>query len=156
MVYVLDTSSLIVIENYYPDLFPTFWNKLNTLVANGQIISTKEVFREIENINHKSIVLDWAKQHKELFATPSLQELLFVKSIFSVSHFQCLINEKQRLKGTAVADPFVIAAAKVKNGTVVTEEHLKPNAAKIPNVCKHFGIPYTDLEGFMKELKWTF
>jgi hypothetical protein len=55
-----------------------------------------------------------------------------------------------------VADPFVIAAAAIRGGTVVTQEHLKPNAAKIPNVCDHFGIPWTDVEGFMVHQSWNF
>jgi hypothetical protein len=55
-----------------------------------------------------------------------------------------------------VADPFVVAAAKFKNGTAVTQEKLKPNAAKILNVCNYFGIPYVDLEGFMVAQGWKF
>ena len=31
-----------------------------------------------------------------------------------------------------------------------------PNAAKIPNVCDHFGIPCVNLEGFMAKEKWEF
>jgi hypothetical protein len=55
-----------------------------------------------------------------------------------------------------VADPFVIACAKIRGGTVVTEERLKPNAARIPNICQHFGIPCTNLEGFMQLMGWNF
>ncbi len=43
----------------------------------------------------------------------------------------------------------IIACAKIQGGTVVTEEQLKPNAAKIPNVCEHFKIPCINLETFM-------
>ena len=50
-----------------------------------------------------------------------------------------------------VADPFVIALAKVRDGCVVTEETMRPNAAKVPNVCEHFGIEYTNVEGFMNK-----
>jgi hypothetical protein len=50
----------------------------------------------------------------------------------------------------------VIACAKVNSGTVVTEEQIKPHAAKIPNVCKHFDIPCVDLEGFMRQQGWAF
>ncbi len=35
-------------------------------------------------------------------------------------------------------------------GCVVTQEKMKDNAAKIPNVCEHFAIPYIDLESFME------
>lgn len=69
--------------------------------------------------------------------------------------FHDVVNQA-RLRGTPVADPFVIAAANVKTGVVVTEERLKPNAAKIPNVCQHFKIPCTNLEGFMSQQSWSF
>jgi hypothetical protein len=35
-------------------------------------------------------------------------------------------------------------------------ERFKPNAVKIPNICKHFEIPYLDLEGFMEKEGWVF
>jgi len=75
---------------------------------------------------------------------------------FSSQTFQSLVGEQQRLKGTPVADPFVIACAKIREGTVVTEEQMKPHAAKIPNVCDHFNIPCVNLEDFMKQQKWSF
>lgn len=76
--------------------------------------------------------------------------------IFAVPHFQALVSEKQRLQGKAVADPFVIAAAAAAGWAVVTEERVKPHAAKIPNVCQHFGIRCLNLEGFMHENGWSF
>lgn len=100
--------------------------------------------------------MDWAKSNKNIFTTPNSNELQFVGQIFQVAHFQALIGEKQRLKGTPVADPFVIACAKRSNGTVVTEERFKPNAAKIPNVCAHFGIGCISLEDFMQHQAWKF
>jgi hypothetical protein len=60
------------------------------------------------------------------------------------------------MKGEPVADPFVIACVKIKVGTVVTQEQLKPNAAKIPNVCSHFNVPCIDLERFMQQQGWAF
>jgi len=84
------------------------------------------------------------------------QETLFVSKIFSVRHFQYLVGQKQTLKGTPVADPFLIASAKVRKGCVVTGEKKKPNAAKIPNVCEYFGIDCTNLEGFMEREGWSF
>ncbi|MBI1802160.1 MAG: DUF4411 family protein, partial [Chloroflexi bacterium] len=44
----------------------------------------------------------------------------------------------------------------VTQSCVVTDELLKPNAAKIPNVCAHFGVACLTLEGFMETENWTF
>ena len=79
-----------------------------------------------------------------------------VAEIFKVTHYQAMIRKKERLKGKPVADPFVIAKAKVCNGWVVTREKWKENSAQIPNVCEHFGVPCMNLEGFMKKEGWTF
>jgi hypothetical protein len=83
--------------------------------------------------------------------------MTFVATIFEVAHFQGLIRQQERLQGRPVADPFVIAkAARVDDGCVVTSERFKENAAKVPNVCKHFGVAYIDLEAFMARENWTF
>jgi len=83
-------------------------------------------------------------------------ELQFVATIFQNPHFHGLISKKQLLRGDPVADPFVIACAKVRGGTVVTEERLNPNGARIPNVCEHFNVSCINLEKFMDQQKWSF
>ena len=91
-----------------------------------------------------------------VFDKPSNAELLIVQQILAIPHFQVLISNKAILKGTPVADPFVVAAAKAIAATVVTQEGLKPNAAKIPNVCEEFGVPCIDLQTFMTQQGWSF
>ena len=156
MIYLFDTSSLVVMNHYFPDYFPTFWTNLDRLVSYGTVLSTREVLNELENFSDRPHTLAWAKRNKEIFATPDGAELAFVAQILATPRFQALIGQKAMLKGTPVADPFVVAAAKVKGGKVVTEEGRKPNAAKIPNVCEHFGIGYTHLEGFIAKQGWSF
>ncbi|NOT82476.1 MAG: DUF4411 family protein [Gallionella sp.] len=156
MIYVFDTSSIRSLQHFYPSVFKTIWDGLDMLIQQQNLISTREVWNEVERQNISKEVLDWAKQNKKIFTIPTTAELQFVATIFQVNHFQSLIGEHQRLKGTPVADPFVIACAKIKGGTVVTEEQSKPNAAKIPNVCQHFNVPCINLEGFMQQQGWTF
>ncbi len=165
MSYVFDTSSIRSLQHFYPRVFKSIWDGLDDLVARQELISTREVFNELERQAVSDEVLKWAKNHKAMFSTPTGAELLFVAEILKIKHFQGLIGAQQRLKGTPVADPFVIACARINQGTVVTEEGwqrggkslaLKPNAAKIPNVCAHFKIPCIDLEEFMHKQGWTF
>lgn len=165
MIYVFDTSSIRSLQHFYPRVFKTIWDGLDELVAKQELISTREVFNELERQAVTEEVLKWVKNHKAMFYTPTGAELLFVAEMFKIRHFQGLIGAQQRLKGTPVADPFVIACARINQATVVTEEGwlrggkslaLKPNAAKIPNVCAHFKIPCVDLEEFMYQQGWTF
>ena len=87
---------------------------------------------------------------------PTAAEGAFVAKIYRVSHFQQNIEQQKILKGGKNADPFVIAKAAVEGRAVVTMELLKPKAAKIPNICEHFGVKYLSLEGFMQKERWTF
>ena len=49
MMYVLDTSILIEIsERYYPEVFPSLWDKINELILDDTIVSLKEVLKEID------------------------------------------------------------------------------------------------------------
>lgn len=156
MVFVLDTSSFRVIENYYPDRFPSFWTLFDAAVYAGTIISVREVLRELGAQARSAHLPAWIKGNHSMFLTPTPDETLFVADIFRVPHFQALIGETQRLRGTPVADPFVVASARVRNGCVVTEEGSKPNAAKIPNVCDHFGVAWTNLEALLQRQGWVF
>jgi hypothetical protein len=156
VIYVFDTSSLSKLKHFFPGVFKSVWTGLDALVLSGNLISTREVWNEIERGDVDAHTNQWLKQRKQIFTTPTGPELQFVAQIFQTRHFQALIGEKQRLTGTPVADPFVIACAKVRGGTVVTEERLKPQAAKIPNVCEHFSVPCMDLETFMQQQGWSF
>jgi hypothetical protein len=59
-------------------------------------------------------MLTGAKNHRDIFSTPSNEETDFVARIFQVQHFQALIAQKSILTGRPVADPFVVAAAATK------------------------------------------
>ena len=155
MAYVFDTNSFRVLSSYYPDQFPTFWRQFDQAVTDGKIISTREVHRELES-QVQPPLSDWVEDQKGIFLPPRTVEMNFVTDIFSIQHFQTLVSEQSRLTGIPCADPFIIAKAQFINGCVVTEEKLKPNAAKIPNVCEHFGIDCTNLQGFMERESWTF
>ncbi len=156
MKYVFDSNSLMnLFWHYYPRRFPTLWEKFDALVSGGELISVREVYNEIGS-SEDSLAI-WAKKQKNtLFLESTAEELKFVGEIFQVRHFQAMIRKQERLKGKPVADPFVIARAKISGACVITQEKNTKNATRIPNVCDHFGIPCINLEGFMEKENWTF
>jgi hypothetical protein len=156
MTYVFDTNIFKVLSHYYPGTFASFWKNLDQMVDDGFIISAKEVFGEVDSKGNAQFVVDWARKQKHIFLTPGAAELTFVGQIFAIPHFQTLVSPQALLRGTPVADPFVIALGKTKVATVVTQEKFKPNAAKIPNICKHFGIDCIDAETFLAQQAWVF
>lgn len=154
--YVFDTSPFSALfKSYYPKRFPTLWTNFDELVAKGEIVSTREVVREIDDGPLQSL-REWAAKNQHLFPTPSADEALAVAELFKVGHFQQNIEQQKLLKGGRNADPFVIARAMVEKGSVVTMELLKPNSAKIPNICQHFGVGCMTLEEFMEQEGWQF
>lgn len=156
MIYVFDTSSIVVLKNFYPSRFPSLWKSIDRLLQEKRLLSTREVLNELQLREGQDLILKWADSNKHIFTVPTNEELQFVNRILSVPHFRSLISQESLLKGSPVADPFVIAAARVKRGCVVTEEGRKINAAKIPNVCDHFRIECTNMEGLMKREGWSF
>ena len=141
-------------SNFYQKRFPSLWEKFDQAVQAESILSVREVLNEVEQRGDR--LSEWAKNNRGFFRPPAPEELVFVAEIFAVPHFQSLVRKQERLQGKPVADPFVIAKAKVLRGCVVTEEDKKPNASRIPNVCEHFDAACLNLEGFMERENWTF
>lgn len=155
MIYVFDSNTLInLFQHYYRNRFPSLWDRFDEAVTIRNIVSVREVLNEISQRNDR--LSHWAGNHRDFFQTPTTEELAVVAEIFAVPHFQTLVRTQERLQGKPVADPFVIAKARLLEGCVVTEEANRPNAAKIPNVCSHFNVMCLNLEGFMEQENWTF
>ncbi|MCI0667823.1 MAG: DUF4411 family protein [Methylococcaceae bacterium] len=115
--------------------------------------------RDLRIAGYLCELANWCKVKKtrRVFVTQASAELDVVREIFNIEHFQAMIRTKERLQGKPVADPFVTARAKcLENGCVVTSENHNPDAAKVPNVCEHFKVDRTDLEGFMERENWSF
>jgi len=156
MIYVFDSGAFIdLFRYYYPDRFPSLWGCFDALISESRIISVREASRELDGYGDR--LSDWVRGHRDVFPQSDPEELAFVAQIFSIPHFQMLVRNQERYVGNPVADPFLIAKAKVQeHGCVVTQEILKPNAAKIPNVCEHFGVQCLNLEAFMERENWRF
>jgi hypothetical protein len=154
--YVFDTSPLSTLfKNYYRRRFPTLWDRFDGLVADGRIISTREVRRECVD-GPVETLRDWAGAWEEFFHIPGAAEGAFVGRIYGVVHFRQNIEQRKLLSGGRNADPFVIAKAASEGRGVVTMEEFKPNGAKIPNICRHFEVECLSLEEFMEREGWEF
>jgi len=157
MKYIFDNNTLSgIFRHYYRDSFSSFWILFDKMVIEGNIISVREVHNEIKKLTRKDELETWAKSNSKFFHDPTTEELQFITKIYSVSHFSNSISQQKLLKGGPFADPFIIAKAHAENATVVSEEKLKPNAAKIPNICEHFKIPCINFQIFLKQNNWNF
>lgn len=156
MSYVFDNGPLsMLFRNYFRTVFPTLWANFDDLIERGEIVSVREVAREISDSSIESL-RTWVGENGAVFAMPTPEEAAFITRIYSVAHFQHNIEQQKLLKGGHMADPFVIAKAHVEGRTVVTTELFKPNGTKIPNICRHFGVPCMTIQEFMEAQNWRF
>lgn len=154
--YVFDTSPLSTLfRNYYRSRFPSLWDRFDGLVADNRIVSTRECKHECNDGPVETLRV-WTEEQDSFFHTPGAAEGTYVGLIYSVPHFQQNIEQRKLLKGGRNADPFVIAKAGTDGRAVVTMEEFKPNGAKIPNICAHFGVECLSLEQFMEREGWEF
>jgi len=155
--YVFDNNTLVAIfRHYYRDSFPTFWQRFDAMISDRSVCSVREVRNELKRLSRGDSLEEWAKTHTDFFSSPTPEELEFVSRIYTIPHFRQNISGKNLLNGIPVADPFIIAKAYLAQGTVVTQEQFAPNAARIPNICRHFGVSCINLQGFLKEQRWVF
>ena len=157
MKYIFDNNTLTgIFRHYYRESFSSFWTLFDKMVSDGNILSVREVHNEIKKLTRKDDLEIWAKSNSSFFHDPTSEELQFITQIYSVPHFSNSISQQKLLKGGPFADPFIIAKAYVENATVVSEEKLRLNAAKIPNICEHFKIPCINFQLFLKQNNWSF
>ena len=136
--YVIDTCSLTALRRLYPlDMFPGVWEKLGLLAETGLLISSTEVWDELqaqEALQDESY--KWAKDHKDIFYP--LEDNVQRQAQEVLAAHPRLLDLKKNSSG----DPFIIATAIVYSCAVVTEE--KPsggsNKLKIPDVCSAYGV----------------
>lgn len=149
-----DTSSLMEawIRRYPPDVLPPLWERLSALIAQGRLIASEEVGRDLE------------KQSDDLHAWAESQSGLFVptEEAIQLQVKQILANHKKLVdttKGRSGSDPFVIAVARSRGCAVVTEEKASRNPEKrpkIPDVCRALGVESIDMLGLIRRVGWVF
>ena len=149
-IYIFDTNVFRSLGYYYPNRFPTIWGKINELSEIGLLRSVREAQREIESNCPFKHILDWVSEHHYIFVKPSDEELKIVSEIFKKEQFRGLVRKSNILKGRPVADPFIVAAAKVYCACVITQESLKLGGARIPTLCKELEVDCRDLESFLE------
>ena len=162
MRYIIDSNSLSqIFKSIYSETFHSFWTSFNSFVEEGYLLTTREVMNEIERFNEVSEeLITWLNNrsinNNDFFSIPNVEELDIVTQIFKNKQFNHSISKQNYLRGYPCADPFIIAKAKIIEGTVITEEKYKENSARIPNICKFFSIDCINLREFFQEQKWQF
>ena len=150
--YCIDASALIELKDTYRQTtFKTLWENIGKLIADGVLISHKEVFKEITAGNDE--LVPWAKKHKEIFLPIDQQQEEALKKVLTK-----FPNFADELRSKPFADPWVVALAMARNATVVMmEKHAnRGGRPRIPDVCDAFTVPHIELPEWFEALKWEF
>ncbi len=150
--YIFDSGPFIDMKQYPNDVFTTLWDNFFIMLQEGQIISSSEVLRELKDYDDEIGYL--AKSNSHIFVKPTIEEQTFVQEV--LARFPELLKRKNILAGKPIADPFVIAQARIHDCILVHAEKHTPNSHRIPGVCKHYGVKEMSLFDFFREEKWKF
>jgi predicted nucleic acid-binding protein len=150
--YCIDTSSLIAAwdERYPPENFAKFWTLMAKALNDGTISLSLAVLDELKK---KSEDLHTWLGEQEVPVVQLEEDIQVEVAAILQKHPRLVMAKKQRF----AADTFVIATAKIKNLTLVTEEKPTGNLAKpnIPDVCNDYSIPCINLLKLIRQEAWV-
>ena len=147
--YVLDTNVFINMQRHHPlDVFGSLWTKMADIIDDGIVISCGEVLDEISIGNDE--LIKWAKLRDGAFLMSGADVQRIVREI--LQKYPDLVTGTRKANN---ADPFVIALAKQKGYTLVSDETWTGNGqpVKIPNVCEVYGVRLIKFVDFLREVK---
>ena len=149
--YSFDSSAIINGRRdlFMPNTFASLWEKIEAMIAIGQIRAVDEVKREI--VRKDDDAARWAKAQTGLFVPLTLDIQRATREVLA-AHPRLLGIGGGPRNG---ADAFVIGLAMAQGGTVVTQEvprHI--NKPRIPDVCDAMGVRWRKLPEFVNEQGW--
>ena len=150
--YVFDTSILIQLKEYPPDIFG-LQDDISRLIGQNLIVSPKQVFAELTSYAREDDAVIWAKRNSSIFIDLDEDQISELKNI--LNRFPKLVDFN---KTTEDADPFIIAIAKSRGWIVVTREKARDdlNKPKIPDVCQELKIECMDLFEMCRNEGWNY
>jgi len=156
MIYLLDSNIFIEAKNRYYgfDFCPAFWDFLDNEIDKTTIVTIKEVYTELSK-GDDDLAL-WIKERKDSsFFTAIDDEETQIEFAQIAQYVVNNFSQEEANKFLSVADPWLIAKAKVLGATIVTHEvfaYPNPKKVKIPNICVQFGVSYDNPFNMLRNL----
>lgn len=159
MTYLLDTNIFITAKNKLPmDVYPSFWQALSQLAANGSFRSIKKVEDEIRK--GKDELVDWIDRSlpKDFFIAENTDTLTALSTVSQWATLNRVYSPAAKAEFVSVADSWIVAEALSQSVTVVTHETSDPlckKRVKIPDVCNAVGVKFCNLNDAFRALGVT-
>ncbi|MGB9920311.1 MAG: DUF4411 family protein [Moorellales bacterium] len=159
-IYVLDTSVFTTAARFYYafDILPEFWGHLMEEASKGRIISIDRVYDEL--VRYKDRLAQWAKREFRTYFASTRDDptvLVAYRDVVAWVSHQDQYKEAAKTEFARAdnADAWVIAYARAKACSLVTQEKFNPdkrNKVPIPNVCRALGITCLDTFELLRQL----
>ena len=156
MDYLFDTNIFIASKNQLPpDVWPTFWHCIATLIKDGKIFSSTKVKEEIERGDDE--LTTWMRDNSsDSFYIPLDKDILVrYQETQNWANNNTIFKPVARQTYADVADAYLVATAAAKNMVLVTFEKSNPlckNRVLIPDACQARGVRCCDLNIALREL----
>lgn len=155
IVYVIDTSSLIMLEStfkYDNPVFNAIWEEIEELIKQGCFKTIDFVEDEINSYEGKQDFLKkWVQKWKKHLIVPTdAASINAAIPIINQEYKSGFFDAKKLAEGKEEADPYLIAYCKIHNYVLITNESkTKPN--KIPGVSAKNDVRSIDINDFLIE-----
>lgn len=160
--YLIDANSLIrPARAYYPfDFAPSFWQQLRPKISLDKIAVLDKVRDEV--LKGTDELSAWISDlpNECILSTQDMQILQKYREVLSFIQQSDKYSEAalRRWSQLDIADPWLIAAAKVYGYTLLSFEQSagtipegsRSKNPKLPDVARHFQVPYTSLFDMMR------
>lgn len=149
--YCIDTSTIIDAgERYYPiDIFPAFWDRLDTLIQAGRLKAPQTLIDELEAKD--DAWREWVYSRKDTMIWP-IDDAIQTAMTQVMPIYAATVTNLNSIKG----DPFFIAAAIAKNSTLITSEKTIRGNIKIPRICDQLGVKWSPMLDVVRSEGWRF
>lgn len=154
-VYVLDTSVVIDLKINQPrDIFEGVWGNLDQYVQTGRILVHRMMVHELA---HKGKEDDDAGIWIQSIPDDLIIEIDDAQGAFinqMGDDYKYLADRLTKVEYSNSADPFLVALARLRHCTVVTNENAA--AWKIPDLCRRYKIEAVNAFTMMRHESWKF
>ena len=161
--HLIDANSLIrPARAYYPfDFAPSFWQQLRPKISLDKIAVLDKVRDEL--LKGTDELSAWIRDlpNECILSTQDTQILQKYRDVLSFIQQSDKYSEAalRRWSQLDIADPWMIAAAKVYGYTLLSFEQSagtipegsRSKNPKLPDVARHFQVPYTSLFDMMRQ-----
>jgi hypothetical protein len=143
---------LITFKRTQPrDIYTTLWHQVEALLRQGGAVVPQKAVAELSR--GTDTLASWVKQTGAVYHTDAA--VIGIVAQISARHPGWVQQTKN------VADPFIIATAKVLGAVVVTNERSRTIATadanlRIPQVAAEFGVATLSTNDLFRRLGWRF